>query len=48
MSEKKYYILPYNWWPGFENKTDGNHIGFYENIFSRTKISNFEFTRDIN
>ena len=48
MSEKKYYILPHNWWPGFENKTDGNHIGFYEKIFTRTKLSNFEFTNDIN
>ena len=48
MSEKKYYILPHNWWSGFENKTDGNHIGFYEKIFTRTKLSNFEFTNDIN
>lgn len=48
MSNEKNYIYIYNWWPGFENKKDGNHIGFYENIFSRTKLSNFEFTNDIN
>jgi hypothetical protein len=48
MSNEKHYIYIYNWWPGFENKTDGNHIGFYESIFSRTKMSNFEFTNDIN
>ena len=22
MSINKYYILPYNWWPGFNEKTD--------------------------
>jgi hypothetical protein len=48
MSVSKYYVLPYNWWPGFNEKTDANHIGFFENLLSRTKLSNFEITRDIN
>ena len=42
MLDNKYYILPYNWWPGFNEKTDANHIGFFENILSRTKLRNFE------
>ena len=48
MLDNKYYILPYNWWPGFNEKTDANHIGFFENILSRTKLRNFEITYDIN
>jgi hypothetical protein len=48
MTEEKYYILPYNWWPGFNEKTDANHIGFFELLFSMTKIKNFEITYDIN
>jgi hypothetical protein len=48
MSIQKYYIYAYNWWPGFMDKTDANHIGFYDKIFSRTKIRNYEFTTDIN
>jgi len=42
------YIYFYNWWPGFNNKTDANHIGFYEMLFKNTKINNFEITSDIN
>jgi hypothetical protein len=48
MSTEKYYVLPYNWWPGFDNKTDANHIGFYEMLLSKTKLRNFEITYDIN
>jgi hypothetical protein len=48
MSSQKYYIYASNWWPGFMDKTDANHIGFYDKIFSRTKIRNYEFTTDIN
>ena len=44
----KYYIFPYNWWPGFIEKTDANHIGFFEALLSRTKLNNFEITYDIN
>jgi len=44
---EKYYIYAHNWWPGFENKTDANHIGFFENLFLLTKIKNFEITNDI-
>jgi hypothetical protein len=48
MCDSKYYIYPYNWWPGFNEKTDANHIGFFEYLFSNTKINNFEITNDIN
>ena len=48
MTEEKYYIFPYSWWPGFFEKTDGNHIGFFEILFSSTKLKNFEITYDKN
>ena len=48
MSIDKYYIYPYNWWDGFYNKTDANHIGFFEKLFSNTKMKNFEITYDEN
>jgi len=48
MATEKYFILPYNWWPGFNEKTDANHIGFFEELLSRTKLKNFEITNDIN
>lgn len=48
MSIQTFFIYPHNWWPGFINKTDANHIGFYEKLFSLTKIRNCEFTTDIN
>jgi hypothetical protein len=48
MSNDKYYIFPYNWWPGFNEKTDANHIGFFEMLLSKTKLKNFEITYDIN
>ena len=48
MSSEKYYIYSHNWWSGFENRTDANHIGFYEQLFSKTKMFDFEFTTDIN
>ena len=44
----KYYIFPYNWWPGFTDKTDANHIGFFELLLSKTVLKNFEITYDIN
>jgi hypothetical protein len=47
MTEKN-YIFPYNWWPGFNEKFDANHIGFFEILFSKTKLNNFEITYDIN
>ena len=43
----KYYIYAHNWWPGFDNKTDANHIGFFETLFSNTKLRDFEITRNI-
>ena len=29
----KYYIYVNAFWNGFVNKTDGNHIGFFEKLF---------------
>jgi hypothetical protein len=48
MSNEKYYIYPCHWWPGFIEKRDANHIGFFELLFLRTKLRNFEITNDIN
>ena len=48
MSDEKYYIYPCHWWPGFIEKRDANHIGFFELLFLRTKLRNFEITNDIN
>jgi hypothetical protein len=48
MSDEKYYIYPSHWWPGFIEKRDANHIGFFELLFLRTKLRNFEITNDIN
>jgi hypothetical protein len=43
------YIFFYNWWPGFHEKYDANHIGFYEELFSLSdKLKNFQITNDIN
>jgi hypothetical protein len=47
MQEEKYYIYPYNWWPGFENRTDANHIGFFERLFMNSKLHNHEITNSL-
>jgi len=47
MELDKYYIYPYNWWPGFENRTDANHIGFFERLFMNTKLHNHEITNSL-
>jgi hypothetical protein len=47
MQEEKYYIYPYNWWPGFENRSDANHIGFFEKLFMNTKLYNHEITNSL-
>lgn len=47
MDTSKLYIYPHNWWPGFENKIDANHIGFFEELFSKTTLSNLEITCDV-
>lgn len=47
MSTDVYYIYPNAFWWGFINKTDANHIGFFEKIFKQTKLKNFEITTDI-
>jgi hypothetical protein len=48
MESDKYYIYFVNWWPGFHDKTDANHVGFYEILFQYTKFKNFEITNDLN
>jgi len=48
MSIEKYYVFPHNWWPGFIEKRDANHIGFFEALLSKTKLRSFEITYDIN
>jgi hypothetical protein len=47
MEPDKYYIYPYNWWPGFENRADANHIGFFEKLFFNTKLKNHEITNNL-
>ena len=34
-------------WPGFIEKTDGNHIGFFEQLFSHTRLSNMKRTNNV-
>lgn len=50
MPIEKYYIFapPHKWWPGFIEKSDANHIGFFEALLSNTKLRSFEITYDIN
>jgi hypothetical protein len=47
MTGEKYYIYLSNWWPGFENKSDANHVGFFEYLFSYTGLRNCEITKDL-
>jgi hypothetical protein len=44
----KYYIYVNAFWTGFIDKTDANHIDFFEKLFLQTKLKNFEITNDIN
>jgi hypothetical protein len=48
MSEIKNYIFLNKFWDGFKERTDAEHIGFFELIFSKTKLYPFEFTNDMN
>jgi hypothetical protein len=43
-----YYIYVNGFWSGFVDKTDGNHIEFFENVLKKTKISDYQITNDIN
>jgi len=45
---EKHFIYLNGFWGGFVEKTNENHIHFFEKLFSKTKIRNFEFTDDIN
>jgi len=47
MTTTRVYIYPYNWWSGFMDKRDANHIGFFEELFSYTTLKNFEITTDL-
>ena len=44
----KYFIYINGFWPGFNDKSDANHIGFFEELFKKTKLSNFIITNNIN
>jgi hypothetical protein len=46
MSNKLYYIYVNSFWSGFVDKTDSNHIEFFENLLKNTKLKNFEITND--
>jgi hypothetical protein len=43
-----YYIYVNGFWNGFVEKTDANHIEFFENILKKTKLANYKITNDIN
>jgi hypothetical protein len=43
-----YYIYVNGFWNGFVEKTDANHIEFFENILKQTKLSNYKITNYIN
>jgi hypothetical protein len=47
MAMDKYYIYIHAFWGGFKDKTDANHVGFFEKIFQQTKFKNFELTNNI-
>lgn len=42
------FIYINGFWNGFIDKTDGNHIGFFEKLFKRTKLDHFTITTDLN
>jgi hypothetical protein len=46
-TEPQYFIYTNGFWDGFDNKTDANHIGFFELLFSKTKLKNFQITKDL-
>jgi len=43
-----YYIYVNGFWGGFVDKTDANHIDFFENLFKKTKLANYEITNHLN
>ena len=46
--ENKYFIYINAFWCGFIEKTDGVNLNFFEILFKKTNISNFEITNDLN
>lgn len=44
----KHKIYVNGFWPGFLEKTDANHIDFFERIFRSTRLGDFQFTQNLN
>lgn len=42
-----YYIYVNGFWGGFVEKTDANHIDFFEKVLAKTKLSNYTITSDL-
>jgi len=42
-----YRIYVNGFWGGFSEKTDANHIGFFESLFKNTPLRDFQLTSDI-
>lgn len=47
MDNQIFYVYPFNWWSGFCEKSDANHIGFFELLLSKTKLKNYRITYNI-
>jgi len=44
----KNYIFINRFYGGFKEKTDANHVGYFETLFSKTKLSSIEVTDHFN
>jgi hypothetical protein len=47
-NEKTNFIYINAFFNGFIDKTDCNNVGFFEKLFCKTNLNNFEFTNDLN
>lgn len=47
LHQYEYYVYVNGFWNGFVDKTDANHIEFFENILKKTKLSNYKITNNI-
>jgi hypothetical protein len=43
----KHYIFVNSFYGGFKEKTDANHMGYFETLFKKTKLRNIKVTDDI-
>jgi len=41
-----YRVFFSGFWPGFLDRTDANHIGFFEKLLSHTKLADYEISLD--